>query len=87
MFKGNLNIRQFTAKLEHAIKKMQGNVQIQRKIETKKRTMPWWTFELTTMRKRKNSLRRRFQRTTNNENLRECRKRLYEKRRQTTKLQ
>ena len=40
----------------------------------KKLTNPWWTEELTVLRKRTNALRRRYQRTTNNENLREERK-------------
>jgi len=41
---------------------------------TKHKTVPWWTVELTLMRKRMNTLRRRYQRTTNNEDLRESRK-------------
>ena len=43
------------------------------------RTAPWWTDELTTTRKRTTALRRRFQRTTNNEYLRQSRKRRYNK--------
>jgi len=49
------------------------------KPKPKGRTVPWWTDELTTMRKRTNALRRQFQRTTNNESLRESRKRQYNK--------
>ena len=41
------------------------------------RTVPWWTKELTTMRKRLNALRRRYQRTRNNDELRQQRKVLY----------
>jgi hypothetical protein len=37
---------------------------------TTNRSVPWWTDELTIMRKRLNALRRRCQRTKNNENLR-----------------
>ena len=40
----------------------------------KKTTVSWLTEELTVLRKRTNALRRRYQRTTNNENLREERK-------------
>jgi hypothetical protein len=38
---------------------------------TANRSVPWWTKELTTMRKRLNALRRRYQRTRNNEELRQ----------------
>ena len=41
------------------------------------RSVPWWTEELTVMRKRTNALRRRFQRTRNNEGLMEQRKTSY----------
>jgi len=49
------------------------------KPKPKGRTVSWWTDKLTTMRKRTNALRSRFQRTTNNEYLRESRKRQYNK--------
>ena len=39
--------------------------------------MPWWTDELTVMRKRTNALRRRYQRTRKREGLREQRKTIY----------
>ena len=50
-----------------------------RKHRTSKKTtthisVPWWTKELTILRKRTNTLRRRHQRTRNNEELRERRK-------------
>jgi hypothetical protein len=41
----------------------------------------WWTEELMVLRKRTNALRRRYQRTTNNENLRQERKEKYFNRR------
>jgi translation initiation factor RLI1 len=41
---------------------------------TKQNSVPWWTEELTIKRKRRNALRRRYQRTKNNEELREYRK-------------
>ena len=44
---------------------------------TNNRSMPWWTGELTVMRKHTNALRRRFQRTRTNEYLRERRKTRY----------
>jgi len=44
---------------------------------TKDKSIPWWTEELTLMRKRINALRRRYQRTTNIQNLRESRKNQY----------
>ena len=40
----------------------------------KKTTISWWTEELTVLRKRTNALRRRYQRTNSNENLRQERK-------------
>ena len=43
----------------------------------KKTTVSWWTEELTVLRKTTNALRRRYQRTTNNENLRKERKEKY----------
>jgi len=44
---------------------------------TKHKSFPWWTEELTLKRKRINALRRRYQRTTNNDDLREKRKNQY----------
>jgi hypothetical protein len=43
----------------------------------KYKSFPWWTQELTLMRKRVNALRRRYQRTTNNDDLREWHKNQY----------
>jgi hypothetical protein len=45
--------------------------------ENRHKSVPWWTVELTLMRKRINALRRRYQRTTNNEDLRKSRKTQY----------
>jgi hypothetical protein len=44
---------------------------------TTNRSTPWWTSELTVMRKRTNAHRRRFQRTRTNESLRKQRKTRY----------
>jgi len=43
----------------------------------KMKSVPWWTANLTIMRKRINALRRQYQRTRNEEELRERRKRKY----------
>ena len=43
----------------------------------KGKSVPWWTDALTTLRKRTNTLRRRYKRTLNNEELRENRKNQY----------
>jgi ribonuclease HI len=43
----------------------------------KQKSVPWWTTELTSKRKRLNALRRLYQRTKNNEELREHRKKAY----------
>jgi hypothetical protein len=47
------------------------------KKKTTHKSVPWWTDELTIIRKRTNALRRRYQRTKNNEELRERRKDQY----------
>ena len=44
---------------------------------TKGKSVPWWTKELTIKMKRLNALRRCYQRTKNNEQLREQRKSKY----------
>ena len=44
---------------------------------TKGKSVPWWSTALTLMRKRTNALRRRYQRTLNNEELRTSRKNQY----------
>jgi len=45
--------------------------------KVKGRTVPWWTDALTTMRKRRNALRRLYQRIKNNNDLRESRRKQY----------
>jgi len=59
-----------------------------RKLKTR-RTVPWWNDELKILRKKVNALRRRYQRTLNNEDLRHERKLQYNegKRQYHTKLQ
>ena len=63
--------------------------QCSRRKPRKGRTVPWWTQELTILRKKVNALRRRFQRTMNNEDLRAERKEKYleGKRTYQTKMQ
>ena len=51
------------------------------------KSVPWWTDELTVMRKRTNALRRRDQRTRKHEGLREQRKTVYLAKKQGTKQQ
>jgi len=80
--KGELDMRQFTAKLEDAIQTTCREMyRFKEKLtpKTKGRTVPWWTDELQVLSKRTNALRRRYQRTTTNETLRESRKRQYNK--------
>jgi len=77
-----LDIKQFTAKLEDTIQTTcmeMYRFKEKSKPKTKGRTVPWWTDELQVMRKRTNALRRRYQRKTTNETLRESRKRQYNK--------
>lgn len=48
-----------------------------KKLEVRGKSVPWWTPELTILRKRVNALRRRYQRTINNEQLRDERRNQY----------
>jgi hypothetical protein len=48
-----------------------------RNSKAKGRSVPWWTVALTIMRKRTNTLRRLYQRTKNNSDLRESRRNQY----------
>ena len=61
--------------------------------DTKGRSVPWWSSELTVLRKRALALRRRYQKTRNDDNLRQERKfryqegkRLYQAKLQEEKL-
>ena len=80
--KGELDIRQFTAKLEDAIQttcREMYRFKEKSKSKTKGRSVHWWIDELQVMRERTNALRRRYHRTTTNETLRESRKKQYNK--------
>ena len=44
----------------------------------KHKSVPWWMTELSVMRKKINAMRRRYQRTKRDDNLREARKQLYQ---------
>jgi len=46
--------------------------------DTKGRSVPWWSSELTVLRKRALALRRRYQRTRNDDSLRQERKLRYQ---------
>jgi predicted Zn-dependent protease len=79
---GGLDIRQFTAKLEEAIQITCREMYRIKETSTPKaegRMASCWKDELQVLRKRTNALRRRYQRTTNNETLRENRKGQYNK--------
>lgn len=58
-----------------------------RKISTKGKSVPWWNDQLTVLRKRVNALRRRYQRTINNQQLREERKNQYNEGKREYQLQ
>ena len=68
------DIGQFTIKLEEVIQITCSEICKPPNTEVKGKTIPWWTESLKIMRKRTNALRRRYRRTTNNEELRENRK-------------
>jgi len=78
--KASRDIQDFTMKLEGAIQKAgmeicgQNRSKNTAKRKRKGKTVPWWTNGLTIVRKKTNALRRRYQRTTSNEALRESRK-------------
>ena len=76
------DVQEFTEKLEEAIQKAcketSGNSN-KAKQKANGKTVPWWTNGLTIMRKKTNALRRRYQRTTSKEALRESRKTQYNK--------
>jgi len=65
--------------MEEVIQTTCGEICKPQNTEVKGKTIPWCTESLKIMRKRTNALRRRYQRTTNNEELRENRKNQYTK--------
>jgi flagellar hook-basal body complex protein FliE len=68
------DIQEFTKKLEEVIQKVGKETSRSRntaKQKAKGKTVPWWTNRLTILRKKTNALRRRYQRTTSNDALRE----------------
>ena len=70
-------VHEFTEKLEEVIQKAsmetRGNGN-KAKQKEKGKTVPWWTNGLTRLRKKTNAMSRRYQRTTDNELLRENRR-------------
>ena len=66
----------FTETLQTPCRKTFKTLSTENKIK-KKKSVPWWTDNLTTMRKKTNALRRLYKRTRNNEELRESRKQKY----------
>jgi hypothetical protein len=77
--KENTDIGQFTIKLEEVIQTTCSEICRPTNTEVKGKTIPWWMKTLKIMRKRTNALRRRYQRTTSNEEQRENRKNQYTK--------
>jgi len=73
------DIGQFTIKLEEVIQIICSEICKPPNTQVKGKTIPWWTESLKIIRKRTNALRRRYQRTTNNEELSENRKNQYTK--------
>jgi ribonuclease HI len=78
--KGHKNIREFIEKFDTTIQLACKETLKHRNLPhtlVKGKSVPWWTDALTALRKRTNALRRRYQRTLNNEDLRENRKKQY----------
>jgi len=78
--KEHKDISEFMEKYEEVIRltcKETLKLPKQQQTSTKGKSVPWWTDALTILRNRTNALCRRFQRTTNNEELRENRKNRY----------
>ena len=69
-------VNSFYEALEAACNKVFTKTQVSKEV-TKHRSVPWWTGGLTQMRKKVNATRRRYQRTKNDENLRENRRKQY----------
>jgi hypothetical protein len=78
--KGQKGIREFIQKFDETIqltrKAMLKHLNLPHTF-AKGTSAPWWTDAPTILRKRTNALRRRYQRTLNNEELRETRKNQY----------
>ena len=68
----------FTEAMQTACRETFKTISTQNKTKQRK-SVPWWKDSLTIMRKRINALQRLYQRTRNNEELRESRKRKYHK--------
>jgi hypothetical protein len=78
--KGNNDIEEFIEKFDETIQlTCKETLKHQNLSHTfaKGKSVPWWTDALTTLRKRTNALRRKYQRTPNNEELRENRRNQY----------
>ena len=71
-------MRKFKETLDEAIQKTCKRTNAPN-TKVKGSTVPWWTDALKTMRKRANALRRRYQRTTGDGELREVRRNQYNK--------
>jgi hypothetical protein len=89
--KEHKDISEFIEKYEEVIRltcKKTLKLPKQQQTSTKEKSVPWWTDALTILRSRTNALRRRYQRTTNNEELRENRSNRYleEKRKYQTAI-
>jgi len=84
-FKTSRDMQDFTMKLEEAIQKAgmeicgQNRSKNTAKGKEKGKTVPMWTNGLIIMRRKTNTLRRRYQRTTSNEAQRQSRKTQYNK--------
>ncbi|KAF2893642.1 hypothetical protein ILUMI_12532 [Ignelater luminosus] len=70
------NLKHFQEALNSACEKT-FKLQTARKTVVKCKTVPWWNISLAVLRKKVNALRRRYQRTNNNRELREERKNQY----------
>ena len=71
-----ITVKQFEENLKTACKTCFRVSKPTKKINDRK-SFPWWTSELTMMRKRANALRRLYQKTKHNQELREQRKTQY----------
>jgi len=82
LLKGHTNLRKFTVTLDEVIQRTCREICKRtnaRNTKVKGRIVPWWKDALKTMRNWTNALRRRYQRTTGDEALREVRRSQYNK--------